>query len=148
MNAKIYYLPGAQEQYLANKIVQLGILIKKDVARYLKYSERELTQQVDNDDSKKISLLMTRCKVRMLDRLEKVARMQSEFQKSDEDWQEILRKSLEKVDRNSPDFQRKLEILFASFHNDRTKSKVHFMQIYMMLIADISPDSTSIPFTP
>ncbi|MBC7498428.1 hypothetical protein H7170_02180 [Candidatus Gracilibacteria bacterium] len=72
--------------------------------------------------------------------------MQSEFRKSDEEWQDVLKKALEKADKNSPDFQKKLDILLAIFMNDTTSTKVNSVISFMEIVARVPENHVSIPF--
>lgn len=140
MSAKILFLPGAQEQQLANRIVELGKLIRNDINRYLRYKDTE------KEIPRKTQLLIKRTKQRMLSRLEKVAKVQQEQKLNNKEFETILEKALEKVDKHSPDFQKKYETLCKVFHDDKTITKVHFLQAFMHILAGVPENQVITPF--
>lgn len=140
MKATITYLPGALNQQLADRIVELGKLIRNDINRYLRY------KNTDKEIPKKTQLLINKTKQRMLSRLEKVAKVQMEQRLTDEEFEVIIKKALEKVDKQSPDFQNKFEILRAVFHADETVTRVLFLQAFMHILAGVPENQVSIPF--
>lgn len=147
MVTNVIYLPGAQDKLLAQRIITLWSLIRADIHRYLRYKEKLEKEE----ESQKIVLLIKRCKNRILWRLEKVVKIQSEHGKTNEEWEEILIQSLETLKywhKINNDVSQKLNELIGVFRHDTTSTKVHYLQIYMKTIARISPENTIIPFQP
>ena len=82
----------------------------------------------------------------MLSRLEKVSTvLQIEQGLADAKFEDVLKKVLKKIDKQSPDLQQKFETLRANFYTDRTTTKVHFLQ-KLMLILGVPENHVSIPF--
>ncbi len=140
MKATVTYLPGALNVQLADRIVELGKLIRNDINRYLRY------KNTDKEITKKTLILINKTKQRMLSRLEKVAKVQIEQRLTNEEFESIIKKALEKVDKQSPDFQNRFEILRSVFHADETVTRVHFLQAFMHILAGVSENHVSIPF--
>lgn len=144
MSAKLFYLPGAQEEQLAVKIVELWTSIRNDITRFLKYKEK--CSLKDTQDNKKIDILMNKCRKRLLIRLEKVVTIQSEYKKTNEEFEDILKRALQKYGKNSLDFHSKFETLRTIYHNDSSITKVHFLQSFMHILAGIPEIHVNIPF--
>lgn len=140
MKATVTYLPGALNLQLADRIVELGKLIRNDINRYLRY------KNTDKEIPKKTLILINKTKQRMLSRLEKVAKVQIEQRLTNEEFESIIKKALEKVDKQSPDFQNRFEILRSVFHADETVTRVHFLQAFMHILAGVPENHVSIPF--
>lgn len=138
MTNNIYYLPGAKEKQVVTKLVKLWSMIHNDILRYTAYKNRQ-KQGTD--------LLIKKCKTRLLDRLERVAKMQGENWNTNEEWADILKRVVQEIYGNNPP-QYTVEELIWSFYGDTSETKLHYIVAYMRIIAKVPPNQTSLPFIP
>ncbi len=141
MPEKITYLPWAEDHIIADKILNLGRAVKRDIWVYLRY-QNQSTQIPRVVDLKK------QCRERILTRLSVIANMQQTFQKSNDEWKSILKKALSKVykHKDSEEFQKKLSDLFNEYDLDHTNTRVHFVRAYMEIVWRIPKEQINIPF--
>jgi flagellar hook-basal body complex protein FliE len=114
--------------------------VRNDINRYLRCKDKIAA------DEEKTPLQMKKCRNRMLDRLSKIVSLQSESGKTDDEWAEVLKKALRKVDKSSSDFQKNFDTLVTDLNTDPTQSKVLYVKSFMNLIAHVPGDHTNIPF--
>ncbi|NRH21040.1 hypothetical protein HOO68_03275 [Candidatus Gracilibacteria bacterium] len=125
------------------RILRLGNAIKRDVSRLVVYQSQESTEK-----TKKYIL---QCRKRIFDRLKEVDDIRNHKKvHNEEQWNRILQEALSQVYKHSdtPDIRDKLQLLSQIDQNDASRVGIHFLQMYMKIIARIPEDKIYLPFKP
>lgn len=130
-------------QLIIRRILRIWNALKRDVSRLVWYQLQEPSDRLKNN--------IVRCKNRIFDRLKEVDGIRNHKKiQNEEQWNNILHEALSQVYKHSdtPDVREKVKLLIWVDRTDTSKVGIHFLQVYMRIIARIPDNQLYLPFKP
>ena len=130
-------------QVIIRRILRIGNALKRDVSRLVWYQLQEPSDRLKNN--------IVRCKNRIFERLKEVDDIRNHKKiQNEEQWNNILHEALSQVYKHSdtPDVREKVKLLIWVDRTDTSKVGIHFLQVYMRIIARIPDTQIYLPFKP
>ena len=130
-------------QVIIRRILRIGNALKRDVSRLVWYQLQEPSDRLKNN--------IVRCKNRIFERLKEVDDIRNHKKiQNEEQWNNILHEALSQVYKHSdtPDVREKVKLLIWVDRTDTSNVGIHFLQVYMRIIARIPDNQIYLPFKP